>query len=93
MLPASLQVERIEVKNGRFMAYFNGKYMQYDEEKHAKILKSTSLIKLRALQGFKPAKSRLPENRGDEGDSAENIVTTEASEISSYRSKNQQPQN
>ena len=42
-----IKVKRIEVKDGRFVAYLNLKYMHFDEKKHTK-LKPNSLIKRRA---------------------------------------------
>lgn len=54
--------------------------MLYDEEKHSKLLKSNSLIKLKALQVYKPATKTSQLNES----ASEVVMTTEASDISSH---------
>ena len=47
-------MKRIEVKDGRFVAYLNLKYMHFDEKKHGNVLKPNSLIKLWAQNAYVP---------------------------------------
>lgn len=47
-------MKRIEVKDGRFVAYLNLKYMHFDEKRHGNILKPNSVIRLRAQSAYIP---------------------------------------
>ena len=59
-----VKVKRIEVRDGRFIAYLNNKFMHFDEKKHGALLKPNSLIKLWAKQSFIPDYDKDQGNKG-----------------------------